>query len=189
MAEHEHGRLCPWWLGWFHLSPLRRWLQHPETILGPLVKEGMTVMDVGPGMGFFSLPMAGMVGEGGKVVCVDVQERMLKTLKKRAAKAGLADRIETRLCGSDSLGIDDLEGRIDFVLSFAVVHEVPDRQGLISQIYRALKAKGQWLLAEPGAHLKREMFLEILAAAKSCGLETLESPPIKRYYTALLRKS
>lgn len=48
----------------------------------------MTVLDVGSAMGFFSLPMAEMVGPGGKVVCIDVQLKMLQVLRRRAVEGG-----------------------------------------------------------------------------------------------------
>jgi len=54
-------------------------------------------------MGFFSLPLARMVGPNGKVLCVDLQEKMLRSLHKRALKAGVADRIISRLSARSSL--------------------------------------------------------------------------------------
>ena len=94
MAEH----ICPWWVGYFLISPIRRWLQDPEKILSPYINEGMTVLDIGPGMGFFTIPAARMVGESGKVIAVDVQEKMLTVLRKRAEKAGVAGRVVTKRC-------------------------------------------------------------------------------------------
>ena len=117
MAE----RVCPWWVGYLLVSPLRRLFHNPVTILGPHVNSGMTVVDIGCAMGFFSLPLAEMVGPGGRVVCVDLQERMMRPLNRRATKAGVSDRIETRVCRAHSLGLDDLNGKIDFALAFAVV--------------------------------------------------------------------
>ena len=83
------NRVCPWWLGFLLASPLRRFLYSPEDILKPHVREGMNVLDVGCGMGFFSLPIARLVGETGRVVCVDLQARMIKGLLRRSKKAGL----------------------------------------------------------------------------------------------------
>ncbi len=111
MSEKKH-RVCPWWMGYFLASPLRRLIQNPERIIGPYISEGMRVLEIGPGMGFFTLPMARMVGEKGKIYCVDIQRRMLHTLRRRAKKAGIADRIEDRLCSDTSLGISDLVGTI-----------------------------------------------------------------------------
>lgn len=73
MAKH----VCPWWLGYWLVSPLRRLWEHPVRMLGPFVREGMLVLEPGCGMGFFTLDLARMVGPRGRVVAVDVQERML----------------------------------------------------------------------------------------------------------------
>ncbi len=85
--------VCPVWVGYFLASRLRKLLQNPTRIIGPYVRANMTVLDFGCAMGFFSLPMAEAVGPGGKVVCVDRQPEMLDVLKRRAARAGLLDRI------------------------------------------------------------------------------------------------
>ena len=55
--------VCPWWGGYFIDNPLRRLLHNPEKIIGPYVRPGMTVMDVGCGMGFCSIAMAKIVGD------------------------------------------------------------------------------------------------------------------------------
>jgi ubiquinone/menaquinone biosynthesis C-methylase UbiE len=126
------NHVCPWYIGYLLASPLRRLFLKPEKILSPYVHSGMTVLEVGPGMGFFSLPLAKLVGEAGQIICVDIQEKMLKNLRKRADNAGLLWRIETRLCADTSLQIDDLKDKIDFVLAFAVVHEVLDTKKLFT---------------------------------------------------------
>lgn len=64
MAE----RICPWWMGYLLLSPIRRWMQNPEKLLAPYIREGVTVLEPGPGMGFFTLPMARMTGESGRII-------------------------------------------------------------------------------------------------------------------------
>ena len=51
-------RVCPWWLGYVLASPVRRLLQNPAEVVGPYVRPGMTVLEPGPGMGFFTLEMA-----------------------------------------------------------------------------------------------------------------------------------
>ncbi len=83
-------RVCPRWVGYLLISPLRRLLYHPEEILRPFVTIGMAVLDVGSAMGFFKPPLAKIVGPSGKVVSVDVQEKMLQSLQKRALKARAA---------------------------------------------------------------------------------------------------
>src|SRR3974377_2079801 len=100
-------RVCPWWIGYFLVSPLRRFLQDPSTLVGPFVSAGMVVLEPGPGMGFFTLELARRVGPNGRVIAIDVQPRMLEGLRKRAAKAGLGERIDARLPTQSRLGIED----------------------------------------------------------------------------------
>ena len=137
--KESHQRVCPWWIGYILASPVRKLLHNPRKILAPYVKEGMTVLDFGSAMGFFSIPLAQMVGPAGKVICIDLQEKMIARLKKRAQKAGVAARLETRLCTQDSLGLEPLARTIDFALLFAVVHEVPAREALFAGLASALE--------------------------------------------------
>ncbi len=102
--------VCPWWFGYFLASGLRRLVQDPSAILGPHVTEGMVVFEPGPGMGFFTLELARRVGPRGKVVAVDVQPRMISELRRRAAEAGLAGRVDARVGPGAGMGIDDLKG-------------------------------------------------------------------------------
>jgi ubiquinone/menaquinone biosynthesis C-methylase UbiE len=154
MAEH----VCPWWMGYLLASPIRRWRQNPEELLAAYVREGMTVLEPGPGMGFFTVPLSRMVGVSGRVVAVDIQQRMLESLRRRAVKAGTSERIETRLTRPASLGIGDLEGRVDLVLAFAVVHELPSAQTFFSEACAAMKPEATLLFAEPAGHVKPEKF-------------------------------
>jgi ubiquinone/menaquinone biosynthesis C-methylase UbiE len=180
MAEH----VCPWWVGYLLVSPIRSWLQDPEKILSPYIKEGMTVLDVGPGMGFFTIPAARMVGDSGRVIAVDLQEKMLKSLVNRAEKAGVAGRIVTKLCEPDNLGVSD---PIDLCLAFNVVHEVTDASALLSQIRAILKPTGRLLLAEPGGwHVSEKDFERTLAKASAAGLKLIGRPRIRRSQSALL---
>lgn len=184
MAQH----VCPWWAGYLLASPIRRFSQKPEEILRPYVWSGMTVLEPGPGMGFFTLPLAQMIGDSGRVVAVDVQPRMLKTLRRRAAKAGLAPRIETRQALPDSLGVADLAGAVDLVLAFAVVHEMPSAEGFFGEVAAALKPSGRVLFVEPAGHVTYERFAEELGAARSCGLVEIDRLQVKRSQAVLLAK-
>jgi len=73
-------RVCPAWLGHFLANPIRKLIHPPQKILSPYVREGMTVLDIGCGMGFFRISLAQMVGPNGKVIWVDMQEKMLQLL-------------------------------------------------------------------------------------------------------------
>lgn len=182
-------RLCPSWVGYFLVNPWRRLIHNPDKILASYVTRGMTVLDIGPGMGFFTLPLAGMVGPSGKVICVDIQEDMLSALQKRARAVHLADRIVPRLCQPTSLGLDDFEAQIDFGLAFAVVHEVPEVPSFFADVFRVLKPKAYFLVAEPKLHVSVRNFETTLAAAGEKGLSRVGRPEITWCHTALLRKN
>jgi len=181
--------VCPWWIGYLLLSPLRRWGQDPQKILSPYVDNGMTVVDVGCAMGFFTLDLARLVGDDGRVIAVDMQPRMLQTLEKRARRTGLEHRIEFRVCSEDSLGLEDLADRADVVLAFAVAHEVPDQDGFLEQIHSALCSGGHLLLAEPAGHVNEEEFNRTVDAAERAGFEIVNRPTIRRSRSVLLRRT
>jgi SAM-dependent methyltransferase len=186
MAE----RVCPWWIGYLLASPIRRWISgNPESLLAPYIREGMTVLEPGPGMGFFTLPLAVLAGPRGRIVAVDIQSKMLDGLRRRAQKAGLLPRIETRLAQPDSLGLDDLKGAVDFVLAFAMVHEMPSVEAFFAQAAATLRPGGFLLLAEPSGHITPEKFAAELEAAHKAGLEPVSRPEIRRSLSAVLRKS
>jgi ubiquinone/menaquinone biosynthesis C-methylase UbiE len=182
------AHVCPWWLGFFLLNPLRKIKQDPEKILRPYIRQGMTLLDVGSGMGYFSIPMAGLTGPSGRVVCLDVQEKMLRFLRRRVEKAGFSDIISARLCPPGSLGIDDLAGRVDFALLFAVAHEVPDRGRLFEELWASLKPGGSLLFAEPKGHETQAGFDRSTGIAKNCGFTVIETLSIWRSYAVLLAK-
>lgn len=180
-------RVCPHWVGYLLASPIRRLIHKPERILEPFVSEGMTTLDVGPGMGFFSFPLAKMVGPKGTVVCVDVQEKMVQSLQKRVDATDFADRIVARVCGPTSLNLDDFVGQIDFALAFAVVHEMPDIPAFFAGIRKALKPNGQCLIAEPKGHVPECDFDATLVAAGEKGFSVVARPTIRGCHAVVLK--
>ncbi len=178
-------RVCPWWLAFTFDNPFRRFLHDPEEILGSFVGEGMTVADIGSGMGYFSIAMATMVSGTGKVFAVDVQQKMLAIMHKRAAKAGVAERIYPILGTYDDIKI---KGPLDFVLTFWMVHEVNDVPRFFSQVAAALKEGGKVLYVEPKLHVPDYRFHEILDHARSAGFRISNGPRIRISRAAVLSK-
>ncbi|HET8542234.1 MAG TPA: methyltransferase domain-containing protein [Anaeromyxobacter sp.] len=184
---HEH--VCPWWIGYLLVSPLRKLLQDPGAILGPYVREGTTVLEPGPGMGFFTLEAARRVGPRGRVVALDVQPRMLAALRRRAGRAGLADRIEARLARPETLGVEDLAGKVDLALALLVVHELPDAGRFFAEVRATLAPGGRVLVAEPRGHVRAEAFEGSMAAAARAGLRRAPGPKVWRSLTAVLERA
>jgi ubiquinone/menaquinone biosynthesis C-methylase UbiE len=173
LVRSEH--VCPWWLCFTFDNFLRPLFHDPVRMLKGYIREGDTVLDVGPGMGYFTIPMARMVGEPGKVIAADVQQRMLTFLESRAKKAGLAQRIEPHLVSQTSLGIHE---QIDFALAFWMVHEVPDRDRFLEELKSLLKVGGLFLMVEPAIHVSKTRYQETERRAQAAGLVLKERPKI-----------
>jgi SAM-dependent methyltransferase len=186
--DMSHHHVCPVWVGYLLANPLRALFQSPWKILAPHAATGMCVLDVGSAMGFFSLPLARFVGSTGRVICVDLQQKMLDALTRRARRAGVLDRIETRLCEADSLGITDLHQKIDLALLFAVVHEVDDPARVFSEVHHAMRPGGHVLFSEPKGHVRGPAFRESLSVAERCGLHQIRSLQTPWSHAALLEK-
>jgi ubiquinone/menaquinone biosynthesis C-methylase UbiE len=183
----EHHSVCPWWMGYLLASPVRRLWQDPASIVAPYVREGMTVFEPGPGMGFFTLELARRVGASGRVVVVDVQPEMLDRLKRRLAKAGLLERVDVRAAPAHSMGIADLAETIDLVFAFAVVHEFPSARTFFLEAAESLKPGGRMLLAEPAGHVTSAQFESELADAARANLHPVDRPVIRRSRAAVLQ--
>jgi SAM-dependent methyltransferase len=186
MAGH---RVYPWWLGYLLACPLRRFGQDPAKILAPYVREGMTILEPGPGMGFFTLDLAHLVGASGRVVAVDIQPKMIAALRRRLAKRGLLDRVDVRLAQPGSMGVADLAGTVDLTLAFFMVHELPEGNRFFAEAAQALKPGGGLLLAEPIAHVRAAQFEDELALAAQAGFKLLDRPLIRRSRAAFLKKN
>lgn len=174
--------VCPWWFAYSFDNPLRRLLHPPEKVLSDWVRPGMTVLDVGCGIGHFSLGMARLVGPGGRVIAADLQDRALAAVMRRARRAGLADRITTHRCAADSCAVP---GPVDFALAFWMLHETPSAEAFCAQIAGALAPAGRFLVAEPAFHVGEADFEAELAAAARAGLQLIERPRVRASRAAL----
>jgi ubiquinone/menaquinone biosynthesis C-methylase UbiE len=180
LVRSEH--VCPWWCCFTFDNPVRRIFHNPERIVSPYIRQGGTVIDIGPGMGYFTPAMCSLVGKKGRVIAVDIQQRMLDALKKRVARQGFSDRLKTHLAGPKQFGVHD---KADFILAFWMVHEVPDKPEFFRQVAHLMKPGGKFLLAEPYLHVTKKGFSDTVHAAVRAGLKVKETPGIFFSRTAL----
>lgn len=173
--DGEMGHLCPpsviKWLN----SPIRKLIQNPRKIFRAYVRPGDTVVDLGCGGGFFSVALAEMVGTTGRVIAVDLQEKMLEITRKLARKKGILDRITLHRCEGNDLGLSGLQ--VDFALAFYMVHEIPDRNRFLRQVIAILKPEAKFMIIEPAHHVKPKEYQQMLQEARSAGLKPVE--PVK----------
>ena len=172
-VNNEKNRVCPVSLAGGLDNRLRRWLQNPHKILGSYIKEGMKVLDIGCGPGFFSIDMAQMVGETGKVIALDLQEGMLRKLGDKIQGTELEKRVTLHKCEKNSLGLTEL---VDFALAFYMVHEIPDQERFFNDIKKVLKPNGQVLIVEPPFHTSKKDFEETIIKARDAGFSAIDRP-------------
>jgi len=176
---------CPWWFLFTFDNPFRKIYQDPIKILTPYINNGDRVVDLGCGMGYFSIPMAKLVGESGKVIAIDMQEKMLSGLRRRAEKNRLIDRITTHQCTQDRISVSE---QVDFALAFWMVHEVHNSRLFLNQIWTLLGSGGKLLIAEPYLHVPKNRFEEIKSEVIEAGFSIIGSPLIGFSRSLLAKK-
>jgi ubiquinone/menaquinone biosynthesis C-methylase UbiE len=160
-------------------------MQNPKRLLKPYIEEGMTVLDFGCGPGFFSIDIAQMVGESGRVIAADLQEGMLQKLRDKIKGTELENRITLHKCEENKIGITD---KVDFVLAFYIVHEVVNKEGLFAEIETILKPNGQVLIVEPPFHVSKKAFEETIGKAKAAGFTEVKRPKVLFNKAVVLKK-
>ena len=182
----RNNRVCPVERAGSLDNRIRRWLQNPRKILGPYIEKGMTVLDIGCGPGFFSIDMAQMVGESGRVIAADLQEGMLRKLRDKIEGTELKERITLHKCEENKIGVSD---SVDFVLSFYMVHEVPDVADFFYEISIILKPDGLFFIVEPPFHVSAAAFEETVGKALDVGFTVAGRPKVLFSRTVILKKS
>jgi 2-polyprenyl-3-methyl-5-hydroxy-6-metoxy-1,4-benzoquinol methylase len=164
---------------------LRRWLQNPRKILSPYIKEGMTVLDMGCGPGFFSTELAQMVGKSGRVIAADLQEEMLEKLKDKIQGTELEKRITLYKCEKNKIGLPQ---KVDLVLAFYMVHEIPNQEEFFKELESILQPGGQVLVVEPPFHVSKAAFTEMIEKAGNAGFKPIKGPKVILSKTVILKK-
>ena len=188
ITKNKKTLVCPWWLVWTFDNPLRILLHDPEKLFAGLIEPGQTALDIGCGAGHFSLGLAQIVGTEGKVIASDLQPAMLAKVRARAERAGLLQRIQLHQCGQESIGLDE-EGNVDLALTFWMLHEVPDQERFLQQIYRLVKPGGKLLIVEPYVHVSGRAFRRSMKKAESAGFQNIGPRKVRFSRAVLLGKN
>ncbi len=121
-----------------HDNFLRRLLFPPKKLLSKYISEGQTVADLGSGPGYFTIPIAQIVGKEGKVYAADFDKKSISVLEKKIEKEGYSDVIEARLTSASELGFIP-DSSVDLVFANGLLCCMADHDGAISEIQRILK--------------------------------------------------
>lgn len=165
-------------------NKLRRWVQNPKNILNPFIKEGMSVLDLGCGPGYFSIEMAKMVTLSGKVIAADLQRGMLDKVKTKIENNELRKIIRLHQCEKDQIGLQE---QVDFVFAFYMIHEVPNQTKLFDEIKSILKPNGYFLICEPKFHVNKHNFSDMINKLHVSGFNIIQSPKVSFSRTVLMQ--
>ena len=186
MTKEKSKHICPVESAGGLDNSIRRFLQNPRKILNPYIKKGMTVLDLGCGPGFFSIEIAKLLNDSGKVVAADLQDGMLNKVRLKIKGTKLEQRIILHKCHEESINVTD---KVDFVLAFYMVHEVPNQDKLFRELKSILKPSGIIYIIEPKFHVSKKTFKSMINRITSHGLEVIESPKVFFSRTVVLKNN
>ena len=127
-------------------NPIRRQILPAFDILKQLkLNEGDTFADIGCGIGYFTLPAAGIIGSEGVIFALDIELEMLEEVDKRATENSVQN-IRTIVTNEYDFKIPDIS--IDFAFVCTVLHEVGNKLKFINEIKRILKENGRVAIVE-----------------------------------------
>jgi ubiquinone/menaquinone biosynthesis C-methylase UbiE len=175
MSESRNTRVCPAELSGSLDNSFRKFFQNPRTILKPFVEKGMTVLDLGCGPGFFSVEIGKMVTESGKVIAADLQEKMLEKLNRKIKGTESEKIFELHKCEVDRVGVTE---KVDLVLAFWMIHEVPDKKRLFTELKSILKPSGKIFIIEPKFHVTKREFEVMTDILSALDFEITERPKV-----------
>ncbi|MCX2978708.1 class I SAM-dependent methyltransferase [Candidatus Marimicrobium litorale] len=130
------------------------WLQRPERekkertdlLLSLLeLRRGDIVADIGAGTGYFTLPMAAIVGPTGQVLAVDIQPEMLAIIKERAQAENVDNIVPVLASELDPMLPDNT---VDVVLMVDAYHEFSYPREVMIRAVSALTENGRIILVE-----------------------------------------
>lgn len=127
-------------------NPWRRSYQPPEQMpVRHALKPGMTVLEVGPGNGRYSVAAARYLGEKGRLVAVDIEPKMIERVRRRMQEEGITN-ISTRVASVHALPFEDAS--FDAVYMITVIGEIPQPQRAVCEFARVLRPGGVLAFSE-----------------------------------------
>lgn len=175
MNTEKDNKICPVEKAGGLDNYVRKLLQNPQKILNPYIKEGMTVLDLGCGPGFFSIEIAKLFIDSGRIIAADLQEGMLDKVRQKIKGTKLEQRITLHKCQEESINLTE---KVDFVLAFYMIHEVPNQDKLFRELKPILNPNGQIFIVEPKFHVSKKSFDSMIDRVKGIGLEIIDRPGV-----------
>jgi ubiquinone/menaquinone biosynthesis C-methylase UbiE len=147
-----HSKIVYKFIAWTLGNPLRRLTMNANKILTRMgVQGGQTILEIGCGPGFFTIPAARRVGAGGTIYALDLYPMMIETVEKKAGKHRL-ENVKTINSPASSTGLDDES--IDLILCIDVLSDISDIGPTLQEMHRILKSDGILSVYEPHTGLE-----------------------------------
>ena len=127
-------------------NPLRRKFQPPSDM--PIrhgIEPGMTVLEVGPGNGRYTVETARRVGSTGRVIAIDIEPKMIERVLQRAQAEGITN-LEAKVANVHNLPFED--GTFDAIYMITVISEIPEPEKAMQEFYRLLSPSGTLAFSE-----------------------------------------
>jgi ubiquinone/menaquinone biosynthesis C-methylase UbiE len=105
--------------------------------------QGERILEIGPGTGYYTIPVAGRVGTRGSLEILDVRENYLRHSVERARRNGLSNVVARR---GDGGSLPD--ATFDGAYLISVLGEIPDPEAALVELRRVLKPSGRLVLGE-----------------------------------------
>lgn len=117
--------------------------EHLKRILEP--RAGERLVEIGPGVGLHSLPVAASLAPGGTLDVFDIQQAMLDDVMRKARSAGIDNIIPQQ---GDAQRLPYREQTFDAGYLVGVLGEIPDGAATLRELHRVLKPNGRLVIGE-----------------------------------------
>lgn len=167
------------------LIPLRNLFLSPKKLIQQMaLNSEMTVLEVGPGPGYFSVPVAQFLKKG-KLVLADIQPEMLEKARKRIGKRNIRN-VEYRICDGKKFDLPD--NHFDRIFMVTVLGEVENRDQYLAEFYRMLKPGEMLSVSEQAGDPDKMKIAEIRELAEKHGFAFLQLFGNEKNFTINFKK-
>jgi ubiquinone/menaquinone biosynthesis C-methylase UbiE len=163
----RHPSACPY--------SQRFWVEAPHpfitrerlrSVLDPA--GGERVLEVGPGTGYYSLPVARWLGPSGRLDVLDIQQEMVDHTLRRASAEGIANIVGER---GDARAMPYEDSSFDAAYLVTVLGEIPDQEAALRELRRVVKPNGRIVVGELFGDPHMVTFRALRDRAEAAGLE------------------
>jgi len=174
--------VCPYQLSFALTSPLRRLILSPQKLADRLhLEEDFRVLEIGSGAGYFSAEVARRIPDG-RLELIDVQRGMIELARSKIHSDNVGFAV------GDAANLPFVDGVFDVVFLVAVLGEVSNKDGCLTEIHRVLKPSGLLSITEQPGDPDFLPMPTVLSLAEEHGFHFAESYGGGKNYTANFRR-